>query len=96
MQVSWKLAARSFFDQLSKSQQKSVEQAVERLASDWQPSRLQKVDGLFSEDGQPLLKLKVGQDLRVLLYRRAQTIVVVDVLRHSQIERLRSASGFGA
>ncbi len=96
MQVSWKLAARSFFDQLPKTEQRLVEQAVERLASTWQPSRLRKINGLFGEDRQPLLQLGVGRDLRVLLYRRDQTIVVVDVLRHSQIERLRSASGFGA
>lgn len=96
MQVSWELTARAFFDQLSKREQMLVERSVTRLANNWEQlehTHLQKLKGLSSKDDEhPMFQLKAGRDLRVLLYRQDQLIVVVDVLRHSQVERLRSVS----
>ncbi len=95
--VSWELTARTFFDQLSKREQALVERSVLQLADNWEqlaPKHLHTLRGLSGKDGQPLLALSAGRDLRVIHYREDQHIVVVDVLRHSQIERLRSTPGF--
>jgi hypothetical protein len=94
MKVSWELTALSFFDQLPRREQAVVERAVLRLADNWDQSHLRRLKGLSSKDGRSLLELRAGPDLRVLLYRHGQRIVVVDILRHSQIERLRSTSEF--
>jgi hypothetical protein len=93
MQISWELTALAFFDQLSGLDRKRIEQSLERLAKNWnqqERTNLKKLVGLSSKEGHVLLQLRAGQDLRVLLYRDGDRIVVVDVVRHSQIERLRS------
>jgi mRNA-degrading endonuclease RelE of RelBE toxin-antitoxin system len=95
MQVSWELTARSFFDQLSKRDQAAVERSVLRVAENWEqlePTHLKQVIGVSNESGRPLMVLRVGGDLRVLLYRIDQRVVVLDVVRRSQIERLQARS----
>jgi hypothetical protein len=72
MQVSWELTARAFFDQLSKHEQTLVERSVLRVADNWEQlerSHLQRLRGLSSQIGHPLLQLKAGRDLSVLLFR---------------------------
>jgi hypothetical protein len=86
MDVSWELTARAFFDQLSNRDRNAIEQSLARLANNWdqlQPTHLRKLTGLSSKDGSSLLELRAGPDLRVLLYRLGQRIVVVDIVRHS-------------
>jgi len=96
MQVSWESAARAFFDQLSKREQTLVERSLTRLANNWEQREcrhlLQRLRDLASKDGHPIFQLRVGRDLRVLLYRQGQ-LMVVDIVRHGQIEGLRSVSG---
>ena len=97
MQVSWDLTARAFFDQLSIRDKTAVERAVVRLVENWEQleaTHLHRLAGLASKDGCPLQVLRVGRDLRVLLYRKNERITIIDVLRHSQIERLRTSPGF--
>jgi hypothetical protein len=93
MQISWELTAVAFFDQLSGQDRRRIEQSLSRLASNWnqqERTHLKKLTGLTSKDGHSMLELRAGKDLRVLLYRQGDRIVVVDIVRHSQIERLRS------
>jgi hypothetical protein len=95
MQVSWELTARSFFDQLSKRDQAAVERSVQRVAENWEqlePIELKQLIGVSDKSGRPLMVLRAGNDLRVLLYRIDQRVIVVDVLRRSQIERLQARS----
>jgi hypothetical protein len=95
MQVLWELTARSFFDQLSKRDQAAVERSVLRAAENWEhlgPTHLKQVIGVSDKNGRPLMVLRVGGDLRVLLNRIDKRVVVVDVLRRSQIERLQARS----
>ena len=71
----------------------AIEQSLVRLANNWeqlQRTHLQKLSGLSSKHGHSLLQLRDEPDLRVPLYRVGERIVVVDIVRHSQIERLRS------
>jgi hypothetical protein len=93
MEISWELTARAFFDQLSSREQRAIEKSLGRLANNWdqqQRTNLQQLRGLRSKDDHSLLQLRAGPDLRVLLYRQGQRIFVVDIVRHSQIEHLRS------
>lgn len=95
MQVLWELTARSFFDQLSKRDQAAVERSVLRVAENWEQlerTHLKQLIGVTDERGRPLMMLRVGNDLRVLLYRIDQRVVIVDILRRSQIERLQARS----
>jgi mRNA-degrading endonuclease RelE of RelBE toxin-antitoxin system len=92
MQISWQLTALAFFDQLSTNDRGKIEQQLERLAKDWdqQEPRRERLTGLSSKDGHSIFSLRAGPDFRVLFYRPRDRILVVDIVRHSQIERLRS------
>jgi mRNA-degrading endonuclease RelE of RelBE toxin-antitoxin system len=88
MKIDWDFTAQTFLDQLPAHEQARVTHAVTQLGANWdglEGKQLSQVNGALSE----LFSLRVGGDLRVLLRRRGDTIVVVDVVRRSQIEGLR-------
>lgn len=94
MKIDWELTARTLFNQLSEPEREQVVTSIQRLRDDGQPwtesgdlGVLRGVPG----DNRKLYVLKAGAGLRVILARREDTIVVVDVFPLSQIEGLRSA-----
>jgi hypothetical protein len=94
MEVNWAFTARTFLDQLPKREQQQVMSSVEHAAQNWGvalgSSRLKALQGFPKDESEQLYLLRAGHDLRVLISRRENIIVVVDVVRRSQIERLQS------
>ena len=98
MNVEWNFTAQTYLDQLSSEERVRTERAVGRLRDNWDAlhaTALSRVTG-GSPAGADLLALQVGHDLRVLLRRQKDTIVVVDVVRRGQIEGLRGLRGVRA
>ncbi len=93
MRLEWTYAALSLLDQLNDSDASNVRQAVERLPSQWDAlqnqNRLKRLSGGLSG----LFVLNAGRDLRVLVERQNDKIVVRDVVRQHQIESLSQAYG---
>lgn len=88
MQLEWSLPANSYLDQLSLVERSEVLRAVEQLPASWERlegTHLHRLKG----DPNDLYSLRVGYDLRVLVWRRGDLITVVDVVRRSQIDGLR-------
>ena len=96
MKVEWQLPGRMFVEQLSSRAQATLRDNIEVLAKRWEkhdplekPSSL-KVLTARNYSGSPIYSFRVGTDLRVILTRRGDTIVILDLVRHSQINKLRS------
>ena len=86
VRLDWTFAAESYLDQLSPEERSKVLHAVEQLPTAWdslETSRLQQVKC-------PIRDMRVGAVLRVLVVRQGNVIMVVDVVRRSQVEGLRS------
>ena len=96
MKVEWQLPARMFVEQLSSRTQATLRDNIEILAKRWErhapsekPSSL-KVLTTKNRSGSPIYSFGVGTDLRVILTLRGDTIIVLDLVRNSQINKLRS------
>ncbi|BBK36748.1 hypothetical protein STAQ_18260 [Allostella sp. ATCC 35155] len=92
MNVEWDYTARAFLSQLPVQEQHRVFHAVDRLSGNWDALRgslLFAVAPVGPADERDLYRLQAGQDLSVLLRRRGDTIIVVDVVRQGQIDGLR-------
>ena len=64
---------------------------VKRLAEHWDAlSSSSQVQRLRNKSGEALYSLHVGTDIRVLFVLRDDFLVVVDIVRTGQIEKLRS------
>jgi mRNA-degrading endonuclease RelE of RelBE toxin-antitoxin system len=94
MKIDWEFTAQTFFDQLPKREQDQVARSVDFVAKNWEAAlmraQLKALQAPDKNTGNQLYSLRAGSDLRVLMFRRENSIVVVDVVRQSQIERLRS------
>jgi hypothetical protein len=88
MQIEWELPARMFIEQLSKRAQDTLAHDVQSLAEewDWKSNRLKLVGKGRSGS---VYSFRVGTDLRVILTRRGNTLVILDLVRNSQINKLR-------
>lgn len=89
MKVDWDFTAEAFLDQLPPHERAKVVHAVQLLSTapdESDRAQLTKLAGIQSD----LYSLRAGSDLRVLLRKGNGTITVVDVVRRSQVEGLRS------
>ncbi len=96
MYVITESTALAVLNQLQPSDKERVNRAIERLATNWDaiaPSHVQKMERLVSSDGKPLFSYRAFKDFRVFLYKNENEIRVVDVIRRSQLESLRSLPG---
>jgi hypothetical protein len=90
MQIVWELPARMAAEQLSQREKEKLAQSVQLLVADWSNKAVAlKVIG--SGGSGSVYSFRVGQDVRVILTRRAASLVILDVVRNSQIEKLASA-----
>jgi hypothetical protein len=88
MQVRWELPARMFAEQLSKREQETLYRNIELLANDWE-ARSKFLKRVRTEAAGSAYTLNVGNDLRVVLARHGNTLIIVDLVRRSQLKRLR-------
>jgi hypothetical protein len=96
MQVVEELTAQMFVDQLSPRERASVERVLLRLG---QAKNLNEVSGIkrlaTSKLDKPVYyTIPVGHDLRVVFYVEDNRIVVVDVIRRSQLRGLELGRRF--
>lgn len=87
MTQEWTFSAQSYLDQLSPEERGKVLHALEGLSMD-EPQTTHRLKRLSGAD--ELYALRVGADLRVLLRRQGSRVTVVDVVRRSQVEGLRT------
>ena len=94
MKIAWSLTAESYLDQLSPTERAKVTNAVAKLKTEWgKPgAELKQLAG----DQDDLFSLRVGSDIRVLVKRDDDAVIVVDVVRRSQIEGLRRVASLAA
>jgi hypothetical protein len=96
MKVEWQLPARMFVDQLSGEERATVLDHIYFLADYWekQSGQLPSLKVLMTGSnysGPRLYEYRVGTDLRAILTRPSRnTIEILDLVRRSQIEKLRS------
>jgi len=86
------LTPQMFIDQLSPQEKRVVMRRLSALYAARKPADLD-IPGfaltLYPErDGEILYSLRAGNDLRILFTYRNNTVVILDVVRNSQIERL--------
>ena len=86
------LTPQMFIDQLPPYEKSPVKRRLSALYAATIPADL-SIPGfvlrLYSErDGESLYSMRAGDDLRILFTFRNNTVVVLDVVRNSQIERL--------
>jgi mRNA-degrading endonuclease RelE of RelBE toxin-antitoxin system len=92
MKVDWDFTAQTYLDQLSPQEQAKVLLAVKRLESDSpqvEQSHVTKLAAASHGENGNLYSLRVGNDLRVLFRRLGKAVTILDVVRRSQIDRLR-------
>lgn len=92
MNLEWTFTAETYLDQLPPEERAKVLHVIERLPTEWDSlgaPQLQKLSGAKEE----LYSLRVGADLRVVFRRQANVIIIVDVVRRSQIDGLRRIGG---
>ena len=83
--LDWTFVAESYLDQLSPEERSMVLHVVEQLPAKW--DSLDKDRFTLNESTR---YVRVGADLRVLVVRQDDVILVIDVVRRSQVEGLRS------
>lgn len=96
MVIVWGFTAQAFLDQLPQRQKGAVEQAVSRLAHNFdklKETHLKALTGFREREGEEkYYSFRVGADLTVILARYSGDVIeVVDIVRQSQIERLQAA-----
>jgi hypothetical protein len=90
MKVVWELPARMAADQLSQREKERLAQSVQLLVADWSNEAV-ALKTIGSGGSGSVYSFRVGQDVRVILTKRAASIVILDVVRNSQIEKLSTA-----
>ena len=88
MELEWTFSAESYLDQLPHEERSKVLHAVERLSAGWDSLHNGRLTLLTGDQG-GLYSLRVGADLRVIVRRQENVILVIDVVRRSQIDGLR-------
>ena len=88
MNVEWDFTGQAFFDQLAQDDRARVMKAVEKLAKDWDSMNFSHVQRLKTGNDEVLYTLRVDKDIRVLFVLNENVLVVVDIVRSNQIEKL--------
>jgi hypothetical protein len=95
MKIVWELTARSFFDQLSPRDKATIQRQLTELGrlpvESTGPMTLLK--GVYDQQRRQLYSLRAGADLRLLLYRTHDGVVVADIVRRSQLQGLQAKAG---
>jgi len=93
MNIFFDLTAQMFLDQLSPPDKEALRTAFGRLQNanalkdtyeDFEPIKIP------NERGEPLYYLRATPDLRILVEERHNKIYIIDIVRQSQIDALRS------
>ena len=90
MNIEWDYTAEVYLDQLPLQERARVVHTVDKLATEWARLEGGQLQRLSWDD---LYALRVGGDLRVLVRRQDDVVVVVDVIRRAQIDSLRASVG---
>jgi hypothetical protein len=92
--VEWELPASNFKEQLSKSEQNEVASVLEHLftglAEEGADHAKENLTEVLLSDGRRVDIAQAGADLRVIIEIRDGKITVVDIVRHSQLAKLRN------
>lgn len=89
MQLIWELPARMFTEQLSQLERAKVRKAIEGLSNDWDPDS-PHLKLINRGEEEPIYLFKTGMDFRAVLKREDAKLIVIDVVRRSQIDSLRT------
>ncbi len=96
MPIALSLNAISFLNQVSRTEAQRIERALERLSFNYEAlsqTHVNRLAAASDKDGHPLSSYRVSRDVRVFLFVDRQTINVVDIIRKSQIDSLKSLPG---
>ncbi len=96
MEIEWQLPALMYAEQLSAKAQATLKQNLGILAHQWERLEAPRKPGSLKAittpnyPGPPTYSFRVGTDLRVILTLRDGKIVILDLVRNGQINKLRS------
>jgi hypothetical protein len=96
MEVDWEYTALAAFDHFEKREREAITRAVDRLAINWDQLRathLIRLQGPAIDPQEVIYSLRAGKDLRVLLTFKEDHLVILDIVRHSQMQRLGAGLG---
>jgi hypothetical protein len=90
MQIIEELTAQMFLDQLSHQEKAAVDRIFSKLSAATDISEVRGIRRLVTGfSGRALYSVPAGKDLRVIFYVDNNQVIVVDVVRRSQLHGLQ-------
>ena len=93
MPVALSLNAISFLNQIPRAEAQRIERALERLSANYDllsQSHVRRLIGTENQSGHLLSSYRVAHDVRAFIYVDQGVINVVEIIRKSQLDSLKS------